>query len=390
MKAKNEERSAYVAALLDDVEGLAAHFLDNDLAFVPLQGTAVDMKPSISTLKLAEVIEGLRHDAGDRQRVIRLMEAIHFYFLIHAQSPWPELPKMIRHLKRKDFTAVHRDRVPFLNGALRALQQLQRNVHKSAIQWRWKDAPYQKLDHLLVQMIQQLSVPSRPSIRESEELRFLASQSVHALHFLKMAGSILPKPNRYQRAYEDNLWKNEELLKTAKEWSSMDEDLIAAVVGNTQAAAMRTSSAHLSFLALFDLIVKEKNAGVQDIYRSLFERHYQLMQADYNAMLHVMQPVVRIGPDQTGLAFWSLTLYSENRRGKGEAYWRAVRPERLARYGGAVSGKARDPIPVNDLQRDSFIWQRSARSLRGDDASKFYPPLDYLFVYWMARAYNQL
>lgn len=376
--------------LIADADALTEHFMANNLAFIPPEGTPVDMQPSISTLKLAEVIEGLRHDAGDRQRAIRLMEAIHLYFMIHAQSPWPELQEMMKHLKRQDFDAVHRDMVPFLNGALRALEQIQRNVHKSAIQWRWKDAPYQKLDLLLLQMIKQLTVPSRAAIRKPEELKFLSSQSIHALHFLKVAGLSVPRPNNYARTYKDNLWQNEALLKTAQEWNGMDENLIAAVTGHTQAAVMRGNSNHLSFLALFNLYQKERNAGIRAIYRNLFEQQYLPQQAEYNAMLHIMQPIFQLGPEQTGLGLWALSIYPESRRGRGEVYWQSIRKQRFQRYGGEVSGKARDPIAVDELQRDSFIWQRSARSMRGDDANKFYPPLDYLFVYWMARANNQI
>jgi hypothetical protein len=374
--------------LLLDMEGMAAHFLDHDLRFVPEKGPAVDLNPSFSAIQLTEGLEALKHDDRDRQRAIRILEAIHFYFLIHAQRPWPELPRMIRHLKDKDFEAVRRQLLPFMNGALGALQQLQRNVHKSAIVWRWRDAPYQKLDHVLLQMIRNLK-PSSSGFQSTEDLKVLASSSIHALHILKIAGEILPKPNRYQAYYRDNLWQNKVLLKTAVEWNGIDEEMIVAVAGDAQAAATRGSSNHLGFLALLNLMEKERDPNVRKIYQSLFERKYKPLIADYNAMTQVMQPIFRQGPTQTGLAFWSLMFYPENRQGKGEAYWQAQREELAAKYGGTVAGKLRDPRPVNELQRDAFIWQRSARSLRGDSASQLYPPLDYLFVYWMARAYGQ-
>jgi hypothetical protein len=376
--------------LLLDMEGLAAHFLDHDLRFVPAKGHAIDMNPSFSPAQLQDAMEALQHDDRDRQRAIRILEAIHFYFLIHAQRPWPELPRMIRDLKAQDFKAVHRQMLPFLNGALGALRQLQRNVHKSAILWKWKDAPYQKLDRLLLQMIEQLSVPSGSSLQAVEDLKILPSQSLHALHFLKVAGEVLPKPNRYQAYYRDNLWQNKALLKTAVQWNGFDEDLVAAAAGEAHAAAVRGSSTHLSFLALLNLMEKERDPNVKKIYQSLFDRKFRPLQADFNAMLQVMQPLFRSGPTQTGLGLWSLMLYPENRQGKGEAYWQARRDELAAKYGGITSGKARDPRPVHELQRDAFIWQRSARSLRGDNAAQLYPPLDYLFVYWMARAYGQL
>ncbi len=376
--------------ILSDIDRIAGHFLDHDLAFVPNGGQRLEFNPSLSNDQMAEIIQALERDAGDRQHLIRMLEAVNLYFLIHGQRPWPELPKMIRDLKARDFASVRRNLVAFLNGALEALRQLQRNVHRSAVLWSWRDAPYQKLDHLLLRILEQLAVPPGGSFQGIQDLKILSSQSMHALHFVKVAASVLPRPNRYERFYRENLWENKALLKTVQQWDNVDEELIAAVAGDAQAAALRTSSAHLSFLALFDLAHLEKNRDLRTAYLSLYDREFRPHQADYNAMLHVMQGVLGLGPDQTGMAAWSLALYPEDRRGKGEAYWQARRKQLAARYGGVASGKARDPLPLNERQRDSFIWQRSARSLRGDHRDQFYPPLDFLFVYWLARANGQL
>jgi hypothetical protein len=381
---------ALKAQLLADVDGLAAHFLDHGLAFIPPKGAAVELSPSLTSSKLTEALEALQYDAGDRQRTIQVLRAVNFSFLMHGQRPWPELPNMIRHLKREEFAAVHREIFPFLNGALNGLRQLQKNVHRSAILWRWEDAPYQKVDRLLLQMLEQLELPENQPLQRVDDLRFLASQSLHALHFLKVAGQVLPRPNRYERYYRDDLKQRKSLLRTAREWYTMDEDLVAAVTGDAQAAAERTSSAHLSFIALFDLVTQEKDRAVRKEYQSLFERQYRQFQSDYNALAHAMQPVIGTQPDQSSMALWSLMLYAEDRQGRGEAYWKKHHRERVRLYGGEVSGKARDPLPVDELQRDPFIWQRSARSLRGDDRNQLYPPLDYLFVYWLARSTHQI
>ena len=85
-----------------------------------------------------------------------------------------------------------------------------------------------------------------------------------------------------------------------------------------------------------------------------------------------------------GLAFWSLERYPADRRGKGERYWNANRAELLSAYGGEVNGQAREPLPPDLRPRDAFLWQRSAHSLRGDQEGWLYPPLDYLFAYWLA------
>jgi hypothetical protein len=373
-----------------DTESLANHFMDNTLRFKPSQGEPVDLNPSFSSAKLTEAIDALQRDNGERHRVIRILEAVHFYFLVHGQHPWPELPKMIRALKRQDFEHVHRESIPFLNGAVRALHQLQRNVHKSAIVWSFEAAPYQKLDRLLLQMLDQLAGPARPSIQRAEDVQVLATQSLHALHFIKVAGRVLPRPNRYDAFYRENLWQNKALLKTAVEWDNVDEDLIMAVAGDAQTAALRSASNHLSYLALFDLIQDEKDPAIRSVYQSLFERQYRPLQSDYNAMLQVMRTVWKATPSQEGLAYWSLQLYPEDRQGKGENYWKKNHSALALAYGGEVSGQARDPLPLDARQRDPFIWQRSAHSLRGDDANWSYPPLDYLFVYWLSRVNSTL
>ena len=114
------------------------------------------------------------------------------------------------------------------------------------------------------------------------------------------------------------------------------------------------------------------------------------MQEDQNAMLHVMRSKFAMRPEQTGVGFWSLAQYSNDRRGTGERYWNDRRRALASRHGGQTEGQAVDPVFVGERQRDTFIWQRSARSLGGDDDDKFYPPLDYLFVYWLAEKSGSL
>ena len=98
----------------------------------------------------------------------------------------------------------------------------------------------------------------------------LPSQSLHALHFLKVAGRLLPQPNRYEQFYRANLFEGKALLRTAAQWHQMDEDAITAVFGQTEADTRRTSSSHLSFLALHDLILLEKDSLVRFQYQKLF------------------------------------------------------------------------------------------------------------------------
>lgn len=387
--------------LTRDTEALANHFLDQDLAFVPNRGAPIEFNPFPSGAALDEGLAELQKDPRARRGFIRLLQGIHLYFLSRGQRPWPELRSLIGALKRNDMPFVREQLAPVLNGALRALAQLQRNVQRSDESYRlfltrrrapgvsYPPAPYGKLNALLVRMLRNLSGPleGRP-IGPISDVKTLPSQALHALHFLKVAAEALPKPNRFDDYYRANLWDNKKLLKTLLDWHNVDEDALAAVYGHSRAAVMRGASHHLPSLALYNLIRLERDPAIRNRYRALFEDEYLPMQEDYNAMLHVMRGVLAMPPEQTGIGLWSLGLYPTDRRGLGGSFWRRHHAEWAARHGGALLGQARDPVPVDRRQRDSFIWQRSARSIGGDDDQKMYPPMDYLFVYWMARAFN--
>ena len=225
----------------------------------------------------------------------------------------------------------------------------------------------------------------RPSIPASRGFWVLPTQALHALHCLKVAGELLPKPNRFETYYANNLWSNEALLRTVLNWHEFDEDLLSVVKGTTYAQARRPGTAHLTPLVLFNLATLEQEPRLRFHYQTLFERTYRSMQTDYNAMLHAMQESVGLSPSQLGLAFWSLYRYPTNREGLGDTYWKTQRKSLIKRYGGELLGKTREARPPDLRPRDMFLWQRSARSLRGDTEGWQYPPMDYLFAYWLAR-----
>jgi hypothetical protein len=270
-----------------------------------------------------------------------------------------------------------------------ALKKIQTNVHRSALSGTRQgltDTPYIQLDLLLLKALGNLDrdTHGRP-LSSMNDLKILPSEALHALHFLKVAGEALPKPNRFEEAYASNLYEGKALLKTAIQWHQFDEDLITAALGETEANTRRTASAHLSFLALHDLILLEKDPVLHFTYQKLFEQQYKPMRSDGNAMIDAMQASVGLSNSEEGLALWSLGRYPLDRVGKGEAYWKENRKALLERFGGEVNGQAREPIPPDLRPRDAFIWQRSAHSIRGDQEGWLYPPLDYLFAYWLAR-----
>src|ERR1019366_8545456 len=185
-------------------------------------------------------------------------------------------------------------------------------------------------------------------------------------------GEALPKPNCYDAYYRANLFEGKALLRTAVQWHQIDEDSLAIVLGATEADTRRTSSSHLSFLALHDLILLEKDPILRFKYQKLFEEQFQPMRQDENAMIEAMHAAVGLSTKQLGMAWYALSRYPIDRRGKGDVFWKENRKELLTAFGGEVNGQAREPVPPDLRPRDAFLWQRSAHSISGDQKDWLY------------------
>ena len=59
-----------------------------------------------------------------------------------------------------------------------------------------------------------------------------------------------------------------------------DKDALTAVLGQTEVDTRRTASSHLSYLALHDLILLEKDPITRFKYQKLFEEQYRPMRSD--------------------------------------------------------------------------------------------------------------
>ena len=221
-------------------------------------------------------------------------------------------------------------------------------------------------------------------LRETSQLKIRPSEALLALHIIKVAAELSPKPNRFDRYYQENLWKEKSLLKTALTWCQMDEDFIGAVLGEAYANANRTSSSHLPFLALYDLVELEKDPYLQFQYKTLFERQFAPMRSDGNAMLQAMDNRMGLAPSQWGLILWSLTHYPMDRVGRGDAYWQSHHAELVNAFG-EIGDRTREPLPLDLRPREAFIWQRRSRSIRGDQKDWLYPPRDFLFDYGLGQ-----
>jgi hypothetical protein len=346
------------------------------------------MNPYPDSGFVAEAMQSLRDDAVLRHDLIKTFRLMRWYFWIHGQRAPTALGSAITALAHPSTARYEDQLLPLAIDMRLALKEFQRNVHRSSLRGPRQgltDTPYIKLDLLLLRTLRNLdSITDNKPFASLEDLKILPSQSLHALHFIKVAAELLPKPNRFDTYYHANLYEGKALLRTAVQWHQIDEDAINAVMGQTQADTRRTASSHLSFLALHDLILLEKDPVLCFKYQKLFEEQAQPMRQDGNAMLEAMEAEVGIGAKQLGLAWEALALYQTDRRGLGEEYWKDNRKILVQAFGGEVNGQAREVVPLDLRPRDAFLWQRSAHSIIGDQKDWLYPPLDYLFAYWLA------
>jgi len=369
-------------ALLADLDAVTGSLIDHEWQWRPRDGKPVDLRSVITPGHLQNLkdIQTL-FDRRPRLRghITLGLRLIRWYFRVQRLR-WPEpLIALENALRKNELNRLPILLPPALEGLRVALHELRRGIDRSAAVGRdygIDASPYQKIERWLDLALARLGTD--PS------LRILPTQALHALHALKVAGELLPKPNRYERAYRDNLRGGAAMLTTLENWDLMHEALFQAVIGETRANIQRTTGGHLSPLLLFNLLQLESEATLRDTYRSMIERRGRLHEQDLNALFEILDKGTRTKPEFPGLALWVLSRYPEDRRGRGNISRNDQRAI-ASRYGGIFEGKSREALPPDYRPRDAFLWQRNPRSLEGDAAGWRYPPLDYLMAYWLAR-----
>jgi hypothetical protein len=84
----------------------------------------------------------------------------------------------------------------------------------------------------------------------------------------------------------------------------------------------------------------------------------------------------------------ALDEYPEDRIGFGKDFWLKEGSEVAEKYGAGESHDfSKEALPIWIRPKDSFLWQRNSRRLKGDDV-KEYPATDYVFLYWFCRYHN--
>jgi len=371
-----------------DVAAIGNHLLDHQLRFEPQQGRELNLNPSFSDEVITDLFREMKRKPQMRTNILRAFGLARLYFRIMGQSLPKSFQEMTRAIDREDEARFRAQVIPFLNDTLKVLSLIERNVERSARpaeRLGLTESPYQKVHYLLRTIRERWS--GRPmAFSRIEDMTVLPSQSLHSLHLIKMASLTQPHPNRFDRYYEQNLYRDKALLRTALDWGVWDELLITSLFGEVEAARHRGSSSHLPYLALYNLILSEKDAKIRSQYVQLFERHRLFLEQDLNAMADLMGPRLGLRSGNAGLGYWSLHRYPEDRVGKGDRYWRSRIRGHAEEFGGLYKGRTRDALPADRRPRDAFVWQRSSRSVRGDHEGWSYAPVDYLFLWWMSRS----
>jgi hypothetical protein len=306
---------------------------------------------------------------------------------------WPGMNDVVNALHRQDEIALYNLVVPTMNGLagliVRARDLLQEQYREDLFPKRARNQefPGKKLAELLSDCLEKFPKGTDGQrFHRISDLRVLASNALISLHIARSALRITNGP-QFTEYYRTNLYTQDELLKTALDWYGVEEDLTRLTAGNSSADMARKG--YLGLLSLCNLISLEENPYIKERYRTILRRTWRQNQLEDNPLTTAI--FAAYGDDPTvdvALVWRDLSLYPEDRRGFGDAYWDR-HGEALAKDvgGGTFHDYSREPLPVQFRPKDSFLWQRNGRRLRGDSTNT-YPPTDFLFVYWFCRAHG--
>jgi len=390
---KNE---ALKEQMIRDIEKLAYNFLDDDLGLRAGGEKLMSLAPYFTK---SEIRHGINKVLSDPRRYHNILEGFkkaRRYVPIYEL--WPGMKKVMKAFKEKNEDWLIDLVLPTLNGlagiAERAQDILQETYREDLLFRRNPNPAHSgvKLEKLLAESLKK--IPHRRTGRRFEnlsDLRILASNALISLHLVRTA-QVITNNIQFEEYYNTNLYSQDKLLETALNWYGIEDQFIILTSGNP--AADRDRRGYLSALSLTNLIQLETNPAKKASYRKLLMRWCKSYRHEDNPMAEALHFFLekeekdrkKTGPKvRPGLLLRGLELYPENRTGFGKAYWKEKGEYIGATLGGGVyRGYAREPLPVSHRPKDSFLWQRNARRLKGDRLNT-YPATDYLFLYWFAR-----
>lgn len=372
----------------NDVNRIATRFLKDDLTIRGGPTTLASLTPYFDPRDLKVGVQALA-EKTESNRVLKNLQDAKRY--VPFQEMWPGMKDLMSALQKRDEKKLLELVVPTMNGAItvaeRMIDLLKESSRDDLVHFRGPqiERPGKKLVALLNEALKKLP-PAKNGRRfqRPSDLRVLASNALLALHIVKTAAAITGSA-QFEEYYRQNLYAQEALLKTALDWYGIEDDGMRLTAGNAIAAQERQG--YLALLAIYNLYGLEKNPGVKESYRTLLAREVARARLDDNPLPQTLAAAANIPSDKVTL--WrALTLYPENPVGFGGAYWKENGHRIAEAFGaGESDGFSREPLPVSQRPRDSFLWQRNSHRIKGD-ATSIYPGTDYLFLYWLARKHG--
>ncbi len=373
----------------DDVDRIATKFLRDDLAVKSGSKTLFSLTPYLSESEIRSGIRKLLDDKKDVHQFVKNLKMSRRY--LPFGELWPGMKEVIKALEAEDEQRCFELTLPTMNGVFllgeRVRDVLREQYRQDLFPKRYtnKEYPGIKLADMLTTLLKRF--PKKEDgqrLREFSDLKILASNALISLHIVKTAAEITEK-STFRDYYRENLYSQDALLKTALDWYGIEDELTQLTAGNPRANSERRG--YLGTLALMNLISLEKNPTVQASYRSLLKREWSSYRGEDNPMVTAFNCLAsKKEQGDMEQVLRDLSLYPENRHGYGKEFWDAHDRELADTIGGGEwSGFSREPLPVSHRPKDSFLWQRNPRRLKGDGA-KIYPSTDFLFVYWFCRA----
>jgi len=392
------------AQMRQDLTLLTSRFLTHGLTIKQGNKVIISLAPYFTEEEIRSGIRKLFEEKDGTKQILSGLKKAKSY--LPFTEFWPGIEKTKDALKRKNENELFKQILPTVNGVANLLDRVRvvlREQYRNDLfprRQRNQDYPGIRLEGLLAQCLGKFPKKVNRVFGEDtrfkrlNDLRVLASNALIVLHMVKTA-QVYSKEPQFEEYYRSNLYTQDALLQTALEWFNIEEDLIRLTSGNP--AADRHRRGYLSVISLYNLIQLEKNPTVKEKYSELLNRWWDSNKHEDNPLAAALfcaslkegtkQNPIREGQIESVLK--ALDSYPRNQTGFGEAYWKENGRKIAETYGG---GYRRDysyePLPVSQRPKDSFLWQRNPRRLKGDFV-KDYPGLDYLFVYWFCR-YHKL
>jgi hypothetical protein len=378
----------------DDVDRIASRFLRDDLRVKAGSATCFGLTSYFTDEEIRGGIQKVLNDQRHLKKFVRALKMSKR--IVPVGDLWPGMTRVIRALENRDAAKLMTLVLPTANGAFLILERirevLREQYRKDLLPVRLPNPEYPgiRLSNDITDILHHFPVNDDGNrLEKLADMKVLASNALIALQIVKTAAVITGK-HVYIDYYRENLYTQDALLQTALDWLGREDEITRLVAGNPTADTERRG--YLGTLALLNLWEMEKNPAIKASYRDLIVRTREQYRNDDNPLMEELYCALGAKAAPTRMPeqlLRDLDLYPENRIGFGAAYWDKNGVEIANKMGGGESMKeySADPLPVSLRPKDSFLWQRNARQLRGD-SEKRYPPTDYLFAYWYARSHG--